>query len=65
MISSQLTFTLKKKARKSGRQGHTKGEAMPGRSFEFGGHVQLRGSNLSAAFSRLRRIVDEIVRVGR
>ena len=44
--------------------GRTEGEATPGRSFGFGGHVQVRGSNLSAVFSGLRRIVVEIVRVG-
>ena len=37
---------------------------MLGRSFGFGGHVRVRGSNLSAAFLRLTRIVVEVVEFG-
>lgn len=42
----------------------TLGEAMLLRSCRFGGHVQLRGSNLASAFLRLRKIVFELVRIG-
>ena len=44
--------------------GRTEGEATPGRSFGFGGHARVRGSNLSVVFLRWRRIVVEVVQFG-